>query len=339
MKEGGRPAFGFQPIFKHGEAMEMKKLLGLLIAGALIFSAITAQAADQKRLTLATGGTSGVYFPLGGAIGNTLGNKSDGSISVTAQATGASGENMRLVQAGDVDFAIVQNDVADAAFSGTAPFKEKLGKVRALGRLYPEYLHVVASKDSGIKSLEDFKGKKISVGARGSGNEVNCRQIFDFYGLDYKNLEPIFLPYGETADQFKDRNLDGFVFTIGTPNPAIQDITTTQDVVFVPLEGQKADEVVAKFPYLVKDAIPAGTYKGQGNAVPTLSVQAILVANEDMPEDVAYNLTRLLYENSDAVAKAHNKGAEIKLENAADGVTIPFHPGAEKYLKEKGIIK
>lgn len=318
----------------------MKKLSALLLAAALIFGACTsATAADSQRLTLATGGTSGVYFPLGGAIGNVLGSKGDGNVSVTAQATGASGENMRLVEAGDVDFAIVQNDVADAAFNGTAPFRQKLGDVRALGRLYPEYLHVVATRDSGIKSLEDFKGKKISVGARGSGNEVNCRQIFDFYGLDYKNLEPIFLPYGETADQFKDRNLDGFVFTIGTPNPAIQDITTTQDVQFVPLQGQKVDEIIAKFPFLVKDAIPAGTYKGQNEAVPTLSVQAILVANKDMPDELAYELTKTLYENTDAIAKAHKKGEEIKLQNATDGVTIPFHPGAEKYLREKGIIK
>ena len=162
-----------------------------------------------------------------GAIAQVITNKSGGAISVTAQATGASGENMRLVQAGDVDFAMVQNDVADSAFNGLAPFRSKLDNVRVIGRLYPEYLHVVASKDSGVKALEDFKGKKVSVGARGSGNEVNCRQIFGFYGLDYKNIEPIFLPYGETADQFKDRQVDGFVFTIGTPNPAIQDITTS----------------------------------------------------------------------------------------------------------------
>lgn len=316
----------------------MKKIFVLLACGFLAFGALNAAAAE--RLTMATGGTSGVYYPLGGAISQVIGDKSDGKYSVTAQATGASGENMRLVNDGEVNIGIVQNDVADAAFNGKEPFNEnKHGKVRALGRLYPEYLHVVASKGSGIQGLEDFKGKKISVGARGSGNEVNCRQIFDFYGLDYKNLEPIFLPYGETADQFKDRNIDGFVFTIGTPNPAIQDITTTQDVTFVPLEGAKVDEVIAKFPYLVKDAIPANTYKGQDNPVPTLSVQAILIANEDMPEDVAYEITKTLYENSDAVAKAHNKGSEIHVQNAVDGITIPLHPGAEKYLREKGIIK
>lgn len=317
----------------------MKNVLSLLLTGALILASATAFAADAKRLTLATGGTSGVYFPLGGAIGQVLSNKSDGAFAVTAQATGASGENMRLVESGDVDFAIVQNDVADAAFNGKAPFRTKLGNVRAIARLYPEYIHVVASKDSGVKNLEDFKGKKISVGARGSGNEVNCRQIFDFYGLDYKNVEPIFLPYGETADQFKDRQVDGFVFSIGTPSPAIQDITTTQEVVFVPLEGAKADQVIAKFPYLVKDSIPAKTYKGQENAVPTLSVQAILVANKDMPDDVAYALTKTLFENLSDVAKGHNKGAEIVLDKAADGVTIPFHPGAAKYLKEKGVLK
>lgn len=317
----------------------MKRICILALSAALILAAATAFAADAKRLTMATGGTSGVYFPLGGAISQILSSKSDGALSVTAQATGASGENMRLTQANEVDLAIVQNDVAHAAYNGQEPFKKKLGKVRAIARLYPEYLHVVASEDSGVKTLADFKGKKVSVGARGSGNEVNCRQMFGFYGLNYDNIKPIFLPYGETADQFKDRALDGFVFTIGTPNPAIQDITTAQNVVFVPLDGAKSDEIVTKFPYLVKDAIPANTYKGQTKPVPTLSVQAILVVNEDMSEDLAYTVTKTLFDNIDAVAKSHNKGAEITLKHAADGVTIPFHPGAAKYLKEKGVLK
>ena len=316
----------------------MKKLLSLLLAAGLVLSAASAFA-DAKRLTFATGGTSGVYFPLGGAIGQVISSKSDGKFSVTPQATGASGENMRLVEMGEVDFAIVQNDVADAAFKGTEPFRpdNKMTDVVAIGRLYPEYLHVVASKDSNVKKLEDFKGKKVSVGARGSGNEVNCRQIFKYFGLDYKNIEPIFLPYGETADQFKDRQLDGFVFTIGTPNPAIQDITTAQEVAFVPLEGKKVDELVNTFPFLVKDAIPAGTYKGQDKPVPTLSVQCILVVNKNMSEEDVYAMTKALYDNLDDVSKAHNKGSEISMERAAEGITIPFHPGAAKYFAEKGV--
>lgn len=317
----------------------MKKIMSLFLACGLLLGATSAALADGKRLTLATGGTSGVYFPLGGAIAQVISTKSDGKFSVTAQATGASGENMRLVQANDVDFAMVQNDVADAAYKGTPPFRpdNKMTDVMAMGRLYPEYLHVVASTDSGVKKLEDFKGKKVSVGARGSGNEVNCRQIFQYFGLDYKNVEPIFLPYGETADQFKDRQLDGFVFTIGTPNPAIQDITTAQSVQFIPVEGAKVDELVGKFPFLVKDAIPAGTYKGQDKPVPTLSVQCILVVNKNMSDDDVYAMTKALYENLDDVAKAHNKGTEISVAHAADGITIPFHPGAARYFAEKGI--
>ncbi len=317
----------------------MKRALLLTITAALVLSSGLAFAASVKHLTMGTGGTAGVYYPLGGAISQILSSKSDGKYSVTAQTTGASGENMRLIEAKEVDLAILQNDVAHSAYNGIAPFKDKLEGVRAIARLYPEYVHVVASKDSGVKKFEDFKGKKVSVGARGSGNEVNCRQIFDFYGLDYKNVEPVFLPYGETADQFKDRALDGFVFTIGTPNPAIQDITTAQEVTFVPLDGPKSDAVVEKFPYLVKDAIPANTYKGQSEPIPTLSVQAILVVNKDMSDEDAYRITQLLFENVDEVGKAHKKGTEIMIDKATNGITIPFHPGATKYLKEKGAIK
>ena len=316
----------------------MKQLFSLVLAGIFLLVAVAASAKAQ-RLTMATGGTSGVYFPLGGAICQVLTSKSNGAFVVTAQATGASGENMRLVEAGDVDIAIVQNDVADSAFNGKAPFRSKLSRVRAVARLYPEYLHVVAARESGITRLEDFRGRKISVGARGSGNELNCRQMFEFYGLDYTNVEPIFLPYGETADQFRDRALDGFVFTIGTPNPAIQAITTAQDVLFVPMDGPRADAIVARFPYFVKDAIPAGTYKGQDKAVPTLSVQAVLVVREDLPEDIVYTLTRTLFENLADVARAHSKGSEILLDRATDGVTIPFHAGAVRYLKEKGALR
>lgn len=312
-----------------------KRILCLALFLALL--GITQTATAEQRLTFATGGTSGVYFPLGGAIAQTISSKSNGALNITAQASGASGENMRLIESGDVNMAIVQNDVADSAFFGKPPFKDKLVKARAIARLYPEYLHVVASTKSGIKKMSDFKGKKVSVGARGSGNELNCRQIFNLFGLTYKNIRPIFLPYGETAEQFKDRQIDGFIFTIGTPNPAIQDITTAQEVKFVNIEGNAADEIIKQFPYMVKDAIPANTYKGQTQPINTLSVQAILIVNDTMSDDMAYALTKALFENIPDIAKAHNKGAEISLAHAKDGITIPFHPGALKYFNEKGI--
>ena len=314
----------------------MKRFTALCVALAL---ACCFQASSAgERLTMGTGGTAGVYYPLGGAISQLIVSKNPG-IMVSAQSTGATGENLRLTQVHDIDLAIVQNDLTHAAFNGEAPFTSKLGDLRAVARLYPEYLHVVASVDSGIKTLADFKGKKVSVGARGSGNEANCRQIFEFYGLNYENLNPIFLPYGETADSFKDRQIDAFVFTIGTPNPAIQDITTTQSIQFIPVDGKERDEVVAKFPYFAKDQLPAGSYKDQNEPVETLSVQAMLIVNKNLSDDTVYAITKTIFENLEELKTAHHKAAEFSLEKALDGVTIPLHPGAERYFKEKGIIK
>ncbi len=291
-----------------------------------------------ERLTMGSGGTAGVYYPLGGAMAQMITNKNPG-IEISAQSTGATGENLRLTQVHDIDLAIVQNDLTHAAYNGEAPFTSKLEDLRAVARLYPEYLHVVASIPSGIKQVTDFKGKKVSVGARGSGNEANCRQIFDFYGLNYENIEPIFLPYGETADQFKDRQVDAFVFTIGTPNPAIQDITTMQDIQFVPVDGATRDQIVAKYPYFAKDQLPANSYKGQTEPVETLSVQAILIVNKNLSDDTVYAITKTLFESLDELKVAHHKAAEFDLNKYADGITIPFHPGAERYFKEKGLIK
>ncbi len=291
-----------------------------------------------ERLTMGTGGTAGVYYPLGGAMAQLITEKYP-NIEVTAQATGATGENLRLIQAHDIDLAIVQNDLTHAAFNGEAPFTGKQEDLRAIARLYPEYLHVVATTESGIKRMEDFKGKKISVGARGSGNEANCRQIFDSFGLNYTNIEPIFLPYGETADMIKDRQIDALVFTIGTPNPAIQDITTLQSLVFVPVDGAQRDEVVSKFPYLTKDTLPANTYNGQTAPVETLSVQAVLIANKNLSDDTVYSITKAIFDNLPELTTAHNTASLFSAERFMDGVTIPLHPGAERYFREKGLIK
>ncbi len=308
------------------------------VAVLFVLAMIHSGAVAGERLTMGTGGTAGVYYPLGGAMAQMITNKNPG-IEISAQSTGATGENLRLTQVHDIDLAIVQNDLTHAAYNGEAPFTSKLEDLRAVARLYPEYLHVVASIPSGIKQVTDFKGKKVSVGARGSGNEANCRQIFDFYGLNYENIEPIFLPYGETADQFKDRQVDAFVFTIGTPNPAIQDITTMQDIQFVPVDGAIRDQIVAKYPYFAKDQLPANSYKGQTEPVETLSVQAILIVNKNLSDDTVYAITKTLFESLDELKVAHHKAAEFDLNKYADGITIPFHPGAERYFKEKGLIK
>lgn len=309
-----------------------------IAAVVCVFALALVPVAAGERLTLGTGGTAGVYYPLGGAIAQLI-TKKYPDIEVTAQSTGATAENLRLIQANDVDLAIVQNDLTHAAYNGETPFPSPLRNLRAIARLYPEYLHVVANINSGINTMYDFKGKKISVGARGSGNEANCRQIFEFYGLNYTNIEPIFLPYGETADHFKDRQLDAFVFTIGTPNPAIQDITTLQKIRFIPVDGAERAAIVAKYPYFAKDQIPANSYNGQTEPVETLSVQAILIASQSLSDDAAYKIAKSIFENLPELKNAHHKAGEFDIAKFQDGVTIPLHSGAERYFKEKGLLK
>ncbi|MDK2958671.1 MAG: uncharacterized protein PWP47_715 [Synergistaceae bacterium] len=306
---------------------------------AVIFTASAAFAAPQQ-LTMATGGTAGTYYPLGGAMSQIISDNSDGKVNITAQSTGASIENINLLAAGDVDLIIVQNDLSDYAAKGTEFFKDrKIGNLTAIARLYPETIHVVASKDSGIKTFADFKGKNISVGAPGSGNEANARQIFGIYGLKYEDFKPHFISYAETTDHFKDRLVDAFIYTTGAPNPSIQDISTLQDIVFIPIDGEMRDKLIENYPFFAKDVIPGGTYRGQDEPVETVAVQAILAARKELSEDVVYTITKALFSNLEAVGNAHHKGKSMKLSNALDGISVPVHPGAVKFYKEVGLMK
>jgi TRAP transporter TAXI family solute receptor len=293
------------------------------------------------RLTLATGGTAGTYYPYGGAIAQIISEKT-GIVEITAQATGATGENLNLLAAGDVDMALVQNDLSYYAYNGLEIFKDNPVKnVRGIARLYPEVIHVVAQANSGIKTIADFKGKRISLGASGSGNEANCRQIFEFYNLDpeYKDLTPYFISYAETTDHFKDLQIDAFVYTTGVPSPSIMDITLLQEAAFVPIDGEVRDKIIEKYPFFTAETLPAGSYKGLDNDLGTVAVQCILVVSEALSEDTVYAMTKALFENLEELGNAHAKGKEVFLERAIEGVTVPLHPGAEKYYKEVGLIK
>ncbi len=315
----------------------MKRMITSVLALCALAFAQTAGAADIPRLNLATAGTTGIYYALGGTIAQVL--KEKGVAEITVQATGGAGENLRLIQSREVQIAFTQNDLAYAAFNAIEPYKTKFTNLRAIGCTHQEVLHVVVRKGTNIKDIKDFKGQKISLGARGSGNEANCRQIFPFYGLSYSNIEPIFLPYGESADMFKDRQIDGFIFTFPYPHPIMLDITTNQEVDYLPITGKVADDIIAKFPYYFKTVIPAGTYKGQTQDVHTLGVKAMLMTHDQMPADTIYRVTKGIFENLPAIAAGHNKGKEISLGKALESCTLPLHPGAEKYYKEKGIIK
>ena len=317
---------------------KLSRILSVCTIFALVF--LSAAWAAPQQLTMGTGGTAGTYYPFGGAMSQIISDHSNGMVNITAQSTGASVENINLLAAGDVDLIIVQNDLSDYAMNGTEFFKDrKIGNLTAIARLYPETIHLVASKESGIKTLGDFKGKNISVGAPGSGNEANARQIFDVYGLSYDDFKPHFISYAETTDHFKDRLVDAFIYTTGVPNPSIQDISTLQDIVFIPIDGAKRDELLKKYPFFAKDVLPANSYRGLDKPVETVAVQAILAARKELSDEVVYAITKGLFENLEALGNAHHKGKTVKIEKALDGISIPIHPGAVKYYKEKGIIK
>lgn len=296
------------------------------------------QPAAAAKLSLVTGGTAGTYYPLGGAMANIW--TQAGVASVTAESSGASVENIRLLGNKKADLALVQNDVADFALNGIELFKDGAIEVGGIAILYPEVIQIVASADSGIKSLTDLKGKRVGVGAAGSGTEADFRLMLDAIGMTYKDLGAAqYLSFAESAQAFKDRKIDAAVVVAGVPNPAIQDITTLQDIVIVPVAGDEADTIKNKYGFFAKTTIPANTYKGQAEAVDTVAVLATLVCRTDLDTELVYNLTKTLFEKQAELGQAHAKGKELSKENALDGLTVPLHSGAEKYFKEVGVLK
>lgn len=318
----------------------MKKyIVSALIAVLVLSLALTGCAQQKVNLILATGGTSGTYYPFGGAMAQIFNSKIE-NMNVTAQATGASVENLKLIGKKEAELAIVQNDMTDYAYNGIEAFKDgKIENVRAIATLYPEVIQIVASGDSGINTLQDIKGKKFSVGAPGSGVEANARQILDVLGMTYNDFSANYLSFSESADSLKDKHIDGFLFMSGIPNAAIQDTATTSTLKFISIPDNIIKDLTTKYPFFTEFIIPAGTYKGQTSDVKTVAAKATLVVGAEVAEKVVYDLTKALFENQPELAQAHAKGQELKLENAVQGISVPFHAGAEKYFKEVGALK
>lgn len=319
----------------------MKKSLFILLTAMMIlclaFSGCS-KANTNKNYILATGGTSGTYYPFGGAIAN-IWNTNIENMNVTAQATGASAENLRLISNGDAEFAIVQNDVMDYAYNGTDMFGgQKLPNIMAIGTLYPEVVQIAASKDSGIKSIADLAGKRVSVGDAGSGVEFNAKQILEGYGLTFDDIKKSNLSFKESADAIQNGTLDACFVTAGVPNAALQELAFTAGLVLVPVDDAAAEKICSKYGYYTKTTIPGGTYSGTDDMVNALAIKATLAVNANLDEETVYQMTRALFENLAELAKNHAKGAEVSVEGAVKGVSVPFHPGAVKYFNNnKGL--
>lgn len=316
----------------------MKKIVkaaALVICTAFVLAGCSKNA--KKDYILATGGTGGTYYPFGGAIANIWNTKIE-NMNVTAQATGASAENLRLINKGEAEYAIVQNDVMDYAYNGKDLFAgEKLENIMTIGTLYPEVVQIAVSKDSGIKSVADFRGKRISVGDAGSGVEFNAKQILEGYGLTFDDIKKSNLSFKESAEGIQNGTLDGCFVTAGVPNAALQELAFTAGLTLVPVDGEAAKKICEKYGYYTQTTIPGGTYKGTDDDTPALAIKATLAVNSKLDEQTVYEMTKALFENLNELATAHAKGKEVSAKAAVTGVSVPFHPGAKKYFKEIGL--
>ncbi|MBE0549559.1 MAG: TAXI family TRAP transporter solute-binding subunit [Rubrivivax sp.] len=318
--------------------MRIVRWVALVAATAAALTS-TLALAQQQFVNILTGGQAGIYYPLGVALSQIY-SKAIPNAKATAQVTKASAENLNLLQAGRGELALTLGDALSDAWQGKeeAGFKTKLDKLRGLSATYSNYIQIVANADSGIRTLADLKGKRVSVGAAKSGTELNARAVFKAAGLSYSDLAKTeYLPFGESVELIKNRQLDATLQSAGLGVASIRDLATSVKIVVVAVPA----DVVAKIgdPAYQAAFIPAGTYEGQTADVATAVIPNFLVTHSGVSDELAYQMTKALYDNIDTMYAAHNAAKAIKRENAAKGMPVPLHPGAARYYREVGVIK
>jgi TRAP transporter TAXI family solute receptor len=314
-----------------------KHFVAIGAAITLSLSAAT-MATAPAFINILTGGTSGVYYPIGVALSQLYGSGIEGA-KTSVQATKASVENLNLLQSGRGELAFALGDSVSAAYQGDvdAGFNKPLDKIRVIAAAYPNYIQIVANKESGIKTLADLKGKRISVGAPKSGTELNARAIFKAAGLSYADMGKVeFLPYAESVELIKNRQLDATLQSSGLGMAAIRDLAATMPINFVEIP----EDVVLNInnPAYQHGVIPASTYEGQTTDVSTVAIENLLVTHNGVSDDLAYQMTKIMFTNLERLGNAHSAAKTINLENATKNLPIPLHPGAERYYKEVGAL-
>ena len=325
----------------------MKKVLAVFLAALMLFSLAacggnTDNDGDDKALitniVTGTGGNTGTYYAFTTAVGQILGTD---DYKFTVQSTGGSQANIEMIEDGDAQFAIVQNDVMNYAYEGTNGFAAPITCFSAIGCVYAEVCQVIATKASGIKTIADLKGKNVAVGDAGSGVYYNATQILAAAGLDIdKDINKTAASFGDSATLLKDGAIDAAFITAGTPTPAVSDLATSTDIVAVDLGEEVINKLMADYPFYAKHEYTSADYDfiTDGEAS-TVAIMATFIATNDMSEEQAYKITKNLWEKQEEIAVSHAKGKEMSKEAAAAAIgNVPLHPGAEKYYKEIGVI-
>ena len=313
----------------------MKKIISVVLALVMLLS-LAACGGEGTSMTMGTGGTSGTYYGYGGVLGQYI--KNNAGINVTVVSTDGSKANIQGIDAGNYQLGTVQSDVMAYAWEGTRAFEEegKIDTFRTVAGLYAEAVQLV-TMDPEIKTVADLKGKAVSIGAPGSGVYFNAVDVLGAAGLTEDDIKAQYQSFADSADALKDGKIDAAFIVAGPPTPAITELCTTNNAYLVPIDGEVAEKLMADCPFYTVHTIPAGTYEGQEEDVDTVTVKATLIVNADASEDDVYKLTAAIFDNIDAITAENAKGAELSVENATSGMTVPFHAGAAKYFAEKGV--
>ena len=321
----------------------MKKFLAIILVVILALGAVACGSKDADKpkkasLTMGTGGEAGTYFAVGGVLANVLNEKNPDTMSVNVVSTGGSADNLQNMATGVYQLATVQSDVMTYAYNGTNSFADggAMSDFRVLGGLYAETVQIFTCNPD-IKSVADLAGRSICVGDVGSGTYFNTVDVLAAYGLTLDDVNAVYQSFADSAESIKDGKIDAAVLTAGAPTTAIVDLTTAKDVYLVSIDDEHMEKLLADCPWYASYTIPAGTYKGVDTDTVTVTVKATLVCRADLDDDVAYTIVSTIYNNADAIAALHAKGAELSLDFATDGIAVPFAAGAAKFYAENGI--
>lgn len=315
--------------------MTLRNKLAALTAAA-VMGVVPVAGSAQEFINILTGGTSGVYYPVGGAISQIY-TKGIPEAKTQVQSTKASVENLNLLEAGRGELAFSLGDSVKAAAEGDeeAGFPKPLENLRGIAATYPNFVQIVASEESGIKTLEDLKGKALSVGAPKSGTELNARAILEAAGMSYDDLGRVeYLPFAESVELMKNRQLDATLQSAGLGVASLKDLSTSIPITIVSVPAEVGESMGDPF---IPDVIPAGTYDGQEEDVPTVAIMNYLVTSSEVSDELAYQMTKQIYENLDALKAAHVSTENMDVKDALVGMSIPVHPGAQKYYDEVGV--
>jgi len=314
--------------------MKRFEMLSLVVV-VLLLVVIGCGRKEKTFFAIATGGAGGTYYPIGGALARILSQYVPGT-SAAAQTGNASVANCNLIRSHEIESALAQNNVAYWAYTGTGIFEKQqpAENLRAIASLYPEAIQIVARKSANISKINDLKGKRVVVGAPGSGTEIDARKILAAHEITYDDIKEDFLDFSGATQRLKDNQADAAFLTAGYPTSSVIDLSATADIVLVPIEAEMIGKLMAESEYYTKAIIPAGTYTGIDVDIPTVTLMAIWMVDANQPTDLIYKYTKALWEHRDELEKVHDKCKEVTFDTALDGLGIPLHPGAGKYYRE-----